>query len=103
MGISPRAFVFLNLFQILVLRAAFLDAMVSHDESMARFIVTIDVSALNAERMTMEDCRQALETYEGVVVHEQWVIGEGFKVFLISDPQDKRHEVSHVNFSFPFI
>lgn len=96
MGSGTRDFLFLNLLQLLVLRAVFLDAMVSHDESMARVIVTIDVAALQAEGMTMEDCRQELEKYEGVVVHDQWEIGEHFQGFLISDPLDKRDEVSHV-------
>ncbi len=96
MGISARDFLFLNLLQILVLRAVFLDAMVSHDESMARVIVILDVAVLQAEGMTMGDCRQELEKYEGVVVHDQWEIGEHLKGFLITDPLEKRSEVSYV-------
>ncbi len=69
--------------------------MVTQEESLKRDIVIIDVDVFNAEGMTMGDCRRELENYPGVVVYDQWEIGDRFKGFLIEDPENQKNEVSH--------
>ncbi len=94
MGSTRRNVACVFLFQVLLLRVAFSNAMVTLEESLNRFIVSIDVDVFTAEGMTMADCRRELEKYPGVVVYDQWEIGDRFKGFLIGDPGNQGNKVS---------